>query len=246
MVAERKARTSYAAGLATRDLILSTAMEMIAEYGYHGMTLRDLARRIGISHPAVIYHFPNKEAMVQAVILRFEEKVGLIDAVRDEETGTIAPVAVKAESWEEYTVGLMRLATREDVAQCMAFSAILEWEPVNADHPLYEYSIARRKLITEFMMTETQRMKDKGSWQFVVEESFLARTILTLWAGNVHQARSVHDREHNVNCIIAFLATAVVLLKISPGELLDFSGRVPEELANIYVRVMHHVSAYVD
>lgn len=245
MAAERKARTSYSAGLATRELILATATEMLAEYGYFGITLRDLARRIGISHPAVIYHFPNKEAMVEAAIMRFEERVGFVNLARDEESGHILPVSLRAKNYVEYAVQLMRLAAEPDLNQLLAFQAIIEYEAVNESHPLYHYSTARRNLIFDFLVTEVRRLRDMGLGQFVVDPVFVSQTLATLWTGTVYQSRAVQCNDDERNCVVAFLATAVVLLKIAPGELLDFSGRVPEDLANVYVRVMRHVSQFL-
>ena len=58
MTTQRKARGAYSVGQATRESILSAAMVLIAERGYNGFSLRDLGRRVGISHPAVVYHDP--------------------------------------------------------------------------------------------------------------------------------------------------------------------------------------------
>ena len=56
MTTQRKTRGVYSVGQATRESILSAAMVLIAERGYNGFSLRDLGRRVGISHPAVVYH----------------------------------------------------------------------------------------------------------------------------------------------------------------------------------------------
>ena len=73
MTTQRKARGAYSVGQATRESILSAAMVLIAERGYNGFSLRDLGRRVGISHPAVVYHFPSKEAILRSAIQRHEE-----------------------------------------------------------------------------------------------------------------------------------------------------------------------------
>ena len=40
-----------------REEILAGAAEMFAEHGYHGASLRDISRHIGISHPGLMHHF---------------------------------------------------------------------------------------------------------------------------------------------------------------------------------------------
>ena len=70
MVAEKRERGPYQSGLARREAILDAAVDLLAEVGYHGMSLRDVARHVGISHPGVIYHFPSKEALLMSVVQR--------------------------------------------------------------------------------------------------------------------------------------------------------------------------------
>lgn len=42
-------RGPYAGGVARREAILDATVDMIAEVGYHGLSMRDVARRVGIS-----------------------------------------------------------------------------------------------------------------------------------------------------------------------------------------------------
>lgn len=242
ILATQKPRSNYSAGLATRELILSEATQMMAECGYQGMTLRDLARRIGISHPAVIYHFPNKEYLVHEVIQCFEDKLGIINMGRDEEKDELVPYSVRPQSYYDYTVVLLRLAMSENVAQMLAFCAVMEWEPMNHDHPFYAYAKARRNLIRKFVIEETTKMRASGGWQFMVDPQFMADTLHTLWTGILFHARASENPTEIADSIIRFLATAVVLLKISPEELLNLAGQIPEDLAGTYIRVMRHVS----
>lgn len=246
MPADKKAKTSYSAGQATRELILNVATEMLAEVGYYGITLRDLARRIGISHPAVIYHFPNKEAMVNAAITRFEEACGIVEVSYDEESGELTPVRLIPQNYVEYALQLMRMSDLEQLNPILAFSAIIEYEAVKDSHPLYRYAQARRNLMADFLTSELMRLKADGTWQSSVEPMFISQTILTLWAGSVYHSRVRPCVKEETNCIIAFIATTIVLLKIAPSELLDFSGRVPEELSNVYMRIMRLVANYME
>lgn len=73
---DRSTRGSYASGLARREAILDAAVDLLGEVGYHGMSLRDVARNVGISHPGVIYHFPSKEALLMSVVERYEKDMG--------------------------------------------------------------------------------------------------------------------------------------------------------------------------
>jgi AcrR family transcriptional regulator len=47
--------------------ILTAALEAFDEKGFHGATVRDIARRVGQTVPALYYHHENKEAMFVAL-----------------------------------------------------------------------------------------------------------------------------------------------------------------------------------
>jgi AcrR family transcriptional regulator len=56
-----------AEGKATRRRIYETAIELIAERGYEGATLRDVATRADVSPTLLYRYFPNKRAVVLAL-----------------------------------------------------------------------------------------------------------------------------------------------------------------------------------
>ncbi|HHO68719.1 MAG TPA: TetR/AcrR family transcriptional regulator, partial [Gammaproteobacteria bacterium] len=48
--------------------ILAVAKVLFADKGYHGVSVDEIARRLGVS-PAILYrHFPSKEALYEAVL----------------------------------------------------------------------------------------------------------------------------------------------------------------------------------
>lgn len=50
--------------------ILTAALEAFYETGYHGTSVRDIARRVGGSVPLIYYHHENKEAVLLALLNR--------------------------------------------------------------------------------------------------------------------------------------------------------------------------------
>jgi AcrR family transcriptional regulator len=50
-----------------RRTLLDTALEAIAEHGPMGLSLRDLARRAGVSHAAPTHHFRDKTTLLTAI-----------------------------------------------------------------------------------------------------------------------------------------------------------------------------------
>ena len=48
--------------------ILTAALEQIVKHGYEGTTVRTIARQVGVTVPALYYHFTNKQAMLVALL----------------------------------------------------------------------------------------------------------------------------------------------------------------------------------
>lgn len=48
--------------------ILSAARELFYEVGFHGTTVRDIARRTGVTVPTLYYYYANKEAILAALL----------------------------------------------------------------------------------------------------------------------------------------------------------------------------------
>ncbi len=51
--------------------VLRTAMRLIAERGYRGASLRELARRVGMQQPSLYHYFRSKEDMVEQILVSF-------------------------------------------------------------------------------------------------------------------------------------------------------------------------------
>lgn len=62
-----------------RDLILEVATTSFARYGYHGTSIRDLAKQVGISISTLYYYFENKDQLYRCVFERqFQEEQEII------------------------------------------------------------------------------------------------------------------------------------------------------------------------
>ncbi len=53
-----------------RRLILDAAEARLCAAGPAGLRLQDVARDVGVTHPAVLHHFGNREGLVDAVVAR--------------------------------------------------------------------------------------------------------------------------------------------------------------------------------
>lgn len=121
----------YANGRARRQLILDEATTLFGEVGYRSASLREIAARVGLSHPGLLHHFPAKQALLLAVLEHRDE----VDAER---------------------FGLDRLHGVEllrHMADLVAFNAtrpgivelycVLSAESTAPDHPAHDFFVAR-------------------------------------------------------------------------------------------------------
>ncbi|APU17240.1 MULTISPECIES: TetR/AcrR family transcriptional regulator [Actinoalloteichus] len=60
---------------ARRQEILDAAAELFAARGYHGVSIEDLGRAVGVSGPALYRHFRNKEAVLGEMLLAVSERL---------------------------------------------------------------------------------------------------------------------------------------------------------------------------
>jgi AcrR family transcriptional regulator len=68
------ARGPYAKGIRRRREILDRALEVFAERGSSGTSLRAIAAQIDIEHPTIRHYFESLEALKLAVVARREEQ----------------------------------------------------------------------------------------------------------------------------------------------------------------------------
>ena len=55
--------------------LLSAALEVFHEFGYHGASVRDIAKRAGVTVPTLYYHHGNKQGILVALMMTGIEEV---------------------------------------------------------------------------------------------------------------------------------------------------------------------------
>jgi AcrR family transcriptional regulator len=107
----------------TRDRILDVALELFTAKGYDATSMREVAEQLGITKPALYYHFDSKEDIVRALLADMEHQVAdLVTWARE----------------QPYTPDL-----RLDV--------LARWSDVMAAHGLnaFRFFIANRRVVLE-------------------------------------------------------------------------------------------------
>ncbi|MCN0152187.1 TetR/AcrR family transcriptional regulator [Salinispora arenicola] len=89
----------------THDEILAAAGRRFAQTGYRGTSLQDIARDVGCSKAAVLYHFANKEAILTGLM---DRPIGQLRELDERIAATSSP----AEAQQVAADGFVDLAVR--------------------------------------------------------------------------------------------------------------------------------------
>src|SRR3954451_16702538 len=71
---EPRARGPYRTGIRRREQIVAVAIDVFAEHGYAGGSIRTIAERVGISHATLLEHFGSKEGLLTAVLQEWDRQ----------------------------------------------------------------------------------------------------------------------------------------------------------------------------
>lgn len=55
----------------TRERIIDSALKLFAEGSYHGTSMRQVAKAVGVRESALYHHFPSKEAILEELLKRY-------------------------------------------------------------------------------------------------------------------------------------------------------------------------------
>jgi AcrR family transcriptional regulator len=77
-----------------REALVKAGMRAIADHGPDGFSLRDVAKRAGVTPPAVYRHFPDKDALLAAIAAECSERLAA--------TVTESLAAAKGDSLERF------------------------------------------------------------------------------------------------------------------------------------------------
>ena len=86
-----------------RDELLRVAIDVFGEAGFAGGRIDEVARRVGIRRPSVLYHFPDKSTLYRAALARVVEEITA--RIVASESVREARLEVIVDSWIEFVIG---------------------------------------------------------------------------------------------------------------------------------------------
>lgn len=91
----------------TREQIRAVALEMFAERGYPGTSLREIAERLGVTKAAVYYHFKTKEDILTSLLSDFVAQIDELIAWAEAQPRTPATRRAVLERYADMLSGRM-------------------------------------------------------------------------------------------------------------------------------------------
>ena len=149
-------------GIARRQQILDRAIEVFAEKGADGTSLRAIAEAIGVSHGALLHYFRSRETLLIEVLAENEHRLSGASPNRE-----VVGRMVSAAERNVKIPGLVALYTS------MLAGSI---DPGNA--PSHEYFTARFERVRQDLVNEIREGQRNGTLRRGVDPSAMAALVV--------------------------------------------------------------------
>jgi AcrR family transcriptional regulator len=113
----------------TRETILDTASDLLEVHGPAQVSMADVARGAGLTRQALYLHFPNRTALVVAVIDHIGQRHGVESfRARPEAASSIDALQIALRGWARYFAKIHHVALALDIARHTDDAAAAAWE----------------------------------------------------------------------------------------------------------------------
>lgn len=188
-------RGSYAKGVAKREEILTRALDVIAQEGFRGASVRELADAVGLSQAGLLHYFSSKEELFTEILRKRDEVDSAafdidethLDALRD---------------------GYVRLIRHNaDVPGLVDLFSRLAVEAGDTEHPAHAYFLRRGDLVRDALADYVRRQQEAGTMTDSVNAEVLARILQAVADGM--QLQWLLDRDVDMAATVEALFDAL-------------------------------------
>ena len=155
-------RGPYAKTAERRRTILDTALEVFAESGFRGASIREIASRVGMTDTGVLHHFGGKGNLLLEVVKQKE----------DEDAGALRDPYLRDLVAKNGTrSGTVRLFTT------------LSAEATDADHPAHDHFVDRYERVRAIATERLAKQSAEGLIPPTIDPEIAARLMLAVMDG---------------------------------------------------------------
>ncbi|WP_460796486.1 TetR/AcrR family transcriptional regulator [Microbacterium sp. GXF0217] len=160
-------RGAYAKGIAKREEILTTALDVVAAQGYRRASVRELADAVGLSAAGLLHYFDSKEELFTAILRK-----------RDEHDQTV--YGADGAGIDMLLTVIRHNATVPGLVQLYAQLAV---EAVDPEHPAHAFFRERTLLLQEQFRAATVRAQQHGDIRADLDPTWVATSVQALSDG---------------------------------------------------------------
>jgi AcrR family transcriptional regulator len=163
------ARGAYAKGVAKRDEILTTALDVIARHGYRNASIRELAAAVGLSQTGLLHYFDTKEQLfVEVLRKRDEVDAATFGAPIDQDGAT-----------PDIVEGMIRVVRHNvDVPGLVQLYAQFSTEAAEPGHPAREFFLQRYAAFREMVSSAIREKQSTGELSPSLDPDRIANLLL--------------------------------------------------------------------
>ncbi|MEU6583364.1 TetR/AcrR family transcriptional regulator [Nocardia sp. NPDC046763] len=155
-----------------REQIIDEALKAFADNGYRSTSIAEIADRCGLSQPGLLHYFPNKAALLSAVLDYRDrldhDRLGFDQQLRGKDA--LVRLAQLVDH-NMHVPGLVRLFT------------VLTSEAVTADHPAHRWALNRYRLLPDYLAGALQAGIDDGTIRKDIDPAAIARQVFAMMDG---------------------------------------------------------------
>lgn len=179
-------RGSYAKGVARREEILESALDVIGRKGYQNASLKQIAELVGVTPAALLHYFGSKEELFTEVLRKRDEHDGMMPQTRNPTDAKSAFIDVIRHNTE--VPGVVELFSRLSV------------DAVDPAHPAHQYFLERSERLRESI---THSFTQDAAHRATLDPDTMARVIQAVADGL--QLQWMIDRSVDMPGIISAL-----------------------------------------
>ncbi|MFF2549567.1 TetR/AcrR family transcriptional regulator [Nocardia sp. NPDC058058] len=155
-----------------REQIIDEALKTFADNGYRNASIAEIAERCGLSQPGLLHYFPNKAALLAAV-LDYRDRLDYDRLGFDRQLRGIEALdrLVRLVEHNMHVPGLVQLFT------------VVTSEAVTADHPARDWVVNRYRTFERFLARALDDGIADGTLRPDIDTAALARQIFAMMDG---------------------------------------------------------------
>jgi AcrR family transcriptional regulator len=153
-----------------RHALIQTAYQTIADKGFEGLRIRDIAAQVGINGATLHHYFPTKEALIQAVV---EYVIGRLRLASADLTGT------PAELIHQHLQRLYQLMKSEPTL----FVVLTEVHLRAQRDPILQVIMQQEAYWHAWLVEVLRAGREQGIWSAHLDPTQAASAIITLVEG---------------------------------------------------------------